>query len=95
MEINEFKKRKKSKGSARVRMVKDQSRNVFKVCLITFKIFHEQTPEYILELVSVTEPVRSFRSSDAQRLVVPKTRTVTYGDRSFTKQLSSFVFEKL
>ncbi|XP_011672413.2 uncharacterized protein LOC105442203 [Strongylocentrotus purpuratus] len=67
---------------------------VFKICLTTFKFLHGQAPQYLSEMVSVTQSVRSLRSSEATRLVVPMTRTVTYGDRTFTKvaplELSSF-----
>ena len=40
-------------------------------------------PVYINELLHHYTPCRSIRSIDSNLLVIPKTATVTYGDRSF------------
>jgi hypothetical protein len=59
-------------------------RIVYKVLTIVFKAFHGLAPLYIEELLHfkpVTE--RSMRSNNQRYLVVPRVRTVTYGDRNF------------
>lgn len=62
--------------------VKD--RIVFKLLLLTFKALHGQAPIYISELLKPYNPSRSLRSSTLNYLSVQKTKTVTYGDRSFS-----------
>jgi hypothetical protein len=59
-------------------------RIVYKVLTIVFKALHGLAPLYIEELLHfkpVTE--RSMRSNNQRYLVVPRVRTVTYGDRNF------------
>ena len=56
----------------------------FKVLVYVFKALHGQVPIYIRNLLEVYTPRRQLRSQDeCFPLVVPKTRTVTYGDRCF------------
>ena len=55
----------------------------FKLLLITDKSLNGLAPVYIIELLHHYTPCRSLRSSDSNLVVVPKTTTVTYGDRSF------------
>jgi flagellar biosynthesis chaperone FliJ len=55
----------------------------FKVLTHTFKALHEQAPAYVSGMLKVYQPTRSLRSQNSLTLVVPHTRTVTYGERSF------------
>ena len=59
-------------------------RIIFKVLTIVFKALHGLAPPYIEELLH-SKPVseRSMRSNNQGFLLVPKRRTVTYGDRNF------------
>ena len=60
--------------------VKD--RIIFKLLLITYKSLNGLA-RCINELLHHYSPCRSLRSSDSNLLVIPKTTTLTYGDRSF------------
>jgi len=56
----------------------------FKILTLTFKALNDKSPSYIKNLLKVYKPQRDLRSqSDHLTLVVPRSRTVTYGDRSF------------
>ena len=56
----------------------------YKVLLITFKALHGLAPSYIKELLTFrTVSLRSMRSDNQGFLIVPRSRTVTYGDRNF------------
>ena len=57
----------------------------YKVLLYTFKSLHGTSPSYLCELVEKHHPRRQLRSATKSLLIVPKTRTKTYGDRSFRK----------
>ena len=57
----------------------------FKINIITFKALHGLAPVYISDLITQKPTAdRSMRSDDKHLLVVPFTRTKTYGDRSFS-----------
>ena len=56
----------------------------FKILLITFKALHDLAPGYILDLITPYEPHRALRSLDLSLLRQPRSRTKTFGDRSFT-----------
>ena len=56
----------------------------YKLLLIVFKALHGQAPKYLCDLLVQQTNSRSLRSSSQCLLVVPKTQTVTYGDRSLT-----------
>ena len=61
-----------------------QHRIQFKILTYTFKALHGQAPDYIASLLDVYKPYRELRSgSNGTTLVVPKSRTKMYGDRSF------------
>ena len=61
-----------------------QQRIQFKILTLTFKALHNLAPEYIKNLLQVYKPGRNLRSqSSSIRLVLPKSRTMTYGDRCF------------
>ena len=58
-------------------------RITFKLLLLTYKSLNGLAPVYINELLYHYTPCRSLRSSDSNFLAIPKTTTITYGDRSF------------
>ena len=59
-------------------------RIVYKILLLTFKILHDLAPSYLTELLSLKmNATRSLRSDSQNLLIVPKSRTVMYGDRDF------------
>ena len=62
-----------------------QYRVQYKLLLLTFKALRGLAPPYISELLEPYTPSRQLRSAGQHLLVVPKTRYVTVGDRSFTK----------
>ena len=55
----------------------------YKSLLYVYKAIHGLVPGYLQDLVEIQRPSRTLRSSSKMQLVVPKSRTVTYGDRSF------------
>ena len=61
-----------------------ESRVDFKILTHTYKALNGNSPSYIKDLLHLYEPKRALRSQDdSLTLVVPRTRTTTYGDRSF------------
>lgn len=55
----------------------------FKILMLTYKALDNQAPDCISELLTLYKPSRALRSSCQMLLVVPKTKTKLYGDRSF------------
>ena len=55
----------------------------FKILMHTYKALHGLAPKYISDMLNVYQPKRALRSMDTCTLVVPKVRTVTYGDRQY------------
>ena len=55
----------------------------YKILTYTYKAIHDQAPAYMSEMVQVYQPVRSLRSQNTITLVVPRTKTATYGTRSY------------
>ena len=55
----------------------------FKILFLTFKALHSSAPSYLSSLLQPYTPARSLRSQQQHLLLVPKTRTQYYGDRSF------------
>ena len=66
-----------------------QSRIEYKIMMNTFKALHAQAPAYIGEAIHVYEPKRPLRSQSELSLTVPRMRTVTYGERCFSKAAPS------
>ena len=60
------------------------SRITYKLLLITYKALNGLAPSYITELLHSYQPKRTLRSSNAQLLTVPPSRTCCYGDRAFS-----------
>ena len=61
----------------------------YKILVYTFKALHNQCPQYIKDLLTVYIPARNLRSSNALMLEVPRTKTVTFGSRSFSNAAPS------
>ena len=61
-----------------------KERIIFKILLVTYKILHGFAPACLNELLLNFTPHRLLRSSSLNLLSIPKTKTVTYGDRSFS-----------
>jgi hypothetical protein len=55
----------------------------FKVLTHTYKALNGKSPKYLTDILEVYKPGRDLRSQNSLSLVVPKTRTKQYGDRSF------------
>ena len=56
----------------------------FKVLLIVYKALHNRAPAYLTHLLVWKQTTtRSMRSDNQSLLVVPKSHSVTYGDRNF------------
>jgi len=60
-----------------------RQRIIFKLLVFVFKALHGLGPVYLQELVHRYQPARDLRSISTRHLVVPKTRTTSYGDRAF------------
>ena len=61
-----------------------QFRVEYKVLTHVYKALHGESPTYIRNMIEKYVPRRSLRSENVSvSLVVPRCRTVTYGDRSF------------
>jgi len=59
-------------------------RILFKILLLTYRCIHGTAPEYLVDLITFYSPQRALRSSSHHLLVVPKTRTKSFGERTFT-----------
>ena len=57
----------------------------YKLLLITFKALNGLAPAYLKELLDWYAAPRSLRSNSQFKLVQPRTRLKTYGDRAFIK----------
>ena len=55
----------------------------FKVLLYTYKCLNNAAPAYLSELIEPYRPTRSLRSQERSLLCIPKSKTSTYGNRSF------------
>ena len=60
-----------------------EHRVIFKLLLYTYKALHGLAPDSLANLLTFYKPVRTLRSSRSTNLSVPRSRTSTYGDRSF------------
>ena len=59
-------------------------RVMFKILLLTYKALNDQAPDYLKELLNQYTPGRcNLRSSGKSLLVIPRSRLVSSGDRSF------------
>ncbi|XP_060077662.1 uncharacterized protein LOC132557182 [Ylistrum balloti] len=60
-------------------------RSQYKILMHTYKALDGTAPGYLSEFVTPYQPSRSLRSEAESLLCVPKSCTVTYGDRCFGK----------
>ena len=56
----------------------------FKVLLLTYKILHGLAPLYLEDLVTPYIPPRALRSQQTNLLVIPRTKTKSWGNRAFS-----------
>ena len=56
----------------------------FKILVQTYKTLHDQGPKYLNDLLNIYQPTRNLRSKNSNQLVVPKTITVRFCERSFS-----------
>ena len=61
-----------------------QQRVIFKLLLVTYKALNGIAPTYITDLLRRHIPARTLRSSSQNLLTVPRVRTETYGEKSFS-----------
>lgn len=61
-----------------------ETRIIYKLILITFKILHGLSPEYLSSLLQEYHPPRILRSSSKSLLTVPTMNSVTYSERTFS-----------
>ena len=62
----------------------EQQRIIFKLLLVTFKPLNGFALAYNADLFHQYTPARKLRSSNRNFLAIPKIRTETYGDKSFS-----------
>uniref|UniRef100_A0AAR2LE49 Reverse transcriptase domain-containing protein n=1 Tax=Pygocentrus nattereri TaxID=42514 RepID=A0AAR2LE49_PYGNA len=62
-----------------------EARINFKILTLTFKSIHNLAPPYLSELLHISTPSRSLRSSSSTHLFVPSARLVTMGNRAFSR----------
>ena len=60
-----------------------KQRIIYKTLVLTYKSTHNEGPQYLADLLHVKQPSRQLRSSNQRQLIVPRVRTVRYGERSF------------
>ena len=56
----------------------------YKVLIHTFKVLSGQSPSYLIETIQPYHPARTLGSQDKALLIVPKSKTRSYGDRHFS-----------
>lgn len=66
----------------------------YKLLLLVYKALNGKAPSYVSDMIQPKVCSRSLRSSSKPLLVIPKTRTVRYGDRSFS-HAAPFLWNKL
>ena len=55
----------------------------FKILLLVYKCLNGQAPQYLCDFLTMRDSPLSLRSFDSHLLVVPRTRTKSFGDKSF------------
>jgi hypothetical protein len=60
-----------------------KQRIIFKLLLTTYKAYHNGSPAYLNELLSLKDNTKLTRSSEKELFYVPRTRLKTYGDRAY------------
>ena len=62
-----------------------EHRPTYKILLYVYKALHDLAPAYMRDMLQTYQPARPLRSGCRSLLSVPRTHTVTYGNRSFRK----------
>ena len=65
-----------------------ERRIMFKVLVLAYKTIHQQAPPYMSDMLEVNRPTRALRSANSLSLVIPRVRTVRFGDREFASAAS-------
>jgi hypothetical protein len=60
----------------------------YKILTHAYKALSDSSPVYIRDMIEVYRPVRQLRSTDTVSLVLPKVKSVKYGNRSFVYSAS-------
>ena len=55
----------------------------YKLLVHTYKALYGQSPVYMRDMLEIYRPSRTLRSQNTMTLVVPKMKTVMYGNRTF------------
>ena len=72
-----------------------RQRICYKILLMVFKSLHGFAPSYITDMLQhKPKSGRSLRSDSQNLLLVPRARTVTYGDRNF-KNVAPMMWNRL
>jgi hypothetical protein len=58
-------------------------RIVYKICLTTFKVIHQKSPQYLTELITLYKPTRCLRSENKSLLVAKRFKKRKAGYRCF------------
>ena len=56
----------------------------FKILVLVWRSLNNMGPSYIRDMLSLYTPSRALRSKSEYKLVIPKTRLKSYGDRAFS-----------
>ena len=56
----------------------------FKILLLVYKIVNSAAPSYLSDIIMEYVPARNLRSKDSQLLIIPRSNTKYYGQRSFS-----------
>jgi exonuclease III len=66
----------------------------YKILLFTYKALHGLAPQYISDLLTISNKERCLRSNSRFMLSIPKTSTVKYGDSAFS-HAAPYLWNKL
>ena len=66
-----------------------QQRLSYKILLYAYKAIRGNAPSYICDMVEVYQPRRALRSASKSLLVVPRIRTISYGERTFRSAVAN------
>ena len=62
-----------------------QCRIEYKILVHTYGALHERAPSYVNDMLVRYRPARPLRSQDSIRVVMPRIKTTTYGNRMFCR----------
>ena len=61
-----------------------EARIKFKLAVLCHKVLQGKAPSYLSSMITRYKPSRNLRSSSRDSLIVPRVKTKTYGERSFS-----------